>query len=80
MAYLDMVCSVSLKKFEENGRVENKKCPKKLSTADEHYLKVMSLRNEKIQQTSDTDPKHFLTLQLVHLLFTEVSSEMVSVE
>lgn len=59
MAYLDMVCSVSLKKFEENGRVENKKCPKKLSTADEHYLKVMSLRNEKNPANIQHGPKTF---------------------
>ncbi|KAL3974221.1 trafficking protein particle complex subunit 2 [Sarotherodon galilaeus] len=39
-----------LKKFQQTGQVEDKRRsgrPKKLSTADEQYLKVMSLRNRK---------------------------------
>lgn len=59
LVYLSIECSVQV----ETVRVENtEEVP-----ADNHYLKVMSVRNKK-------------KLKLIHLLFTEVSLEMVSVE
>ena len=50
-----------LKTFEETGQEEDKRRsvrPKKLSTADEQYLKVMSLKKEKkIHQRPNTMPQ-----------------------
>lgn len=48
---------------------------KTLTTKDEQYLKVMTLRKRKISGKNLTQE-----LQFFHLLFTEASSVMVSVE
>ena len=44
LAYLSMVCSVSIKQVEYKRRSVR---PEKLYTADEQYLKGMSLRKRK---------------------------------
>ena len=66
-----MVSRVSLKTTEGTGQVEDKRSvmPKTLSTEEEQYLKVM----KKIRQRPDTGP-------LVDLLFTNTSTEIVSME
>lgn len=54
-----------------------------ISTTDQKYLKVMSVRNLKniyISKDLTQDLRDLLSLQLIHLLFTEASSEIVSVE
>lgn len=50
----------------------------KANVPDEHYLKVMFLRNWKNLKQGQTDASH--PLQLNHLLFIEASTENVSVE
>lgn len=51
---------------------------KKLPTVNKQYLKVMSLSNWT--QTGDTGLKINTAVQLILLLFTNGSSQMVSVE
>lgn len=55
-----------------------------ISTTDQKYLKVMSVTNLKkyiyISKDLTQDLRDLLSLQLIHLLFTEASSEIVSVE
>lgn len=50
---------------------------KKLFKADEHYLKVVSLRN---MMGNPAKTERNMALQLIHLLFNEVFPEMLSVE
>lgn len=50
---------------------------KKLFKADEHYLKVVSLRN---MMGNPAKTERNMALQLIHLLFNEAFPEMLSVE
>lgn len=58
---------------------------KEVSTVHEQYVKAISLRHWRgggeNQQTPGTVPEEMhLVLQLIDMLFTQVSSEMISVE
>lgn len=81
LSYFCTVWSVSLQKSEKTGRIEDRRksdSPTKLSTADGQFPKPLkSLRNRTKKLSKD---QIYMALPLIHLLFTEAPSVMVSVE